>query len=72
MANQLGMRIVQETARKEPEKLKPEARQVCSLRASDVSTVTRVRNVAEWVELMTKLDQRVRSLFGEGYDVELN
>jgi hypothetical protein len=69
---QLGVCIVQETARKEPEKFKPEARQVRSLRASDVATVTRVRNVAEWEELMTKLDQRVRSLLDEGYDVELN
>jgi hypothetical protein len=31
-----------------------------------------VRNVAEWEELMTRLDQRVRSLLDEGYDVELN
>jgi len=67
---QLGVRIVQEMTRKEPEK--PEARQVRSLRASDVSTVTRVRNVAEWEELMAKLDQRVRSLLDEGYDVELS
>jgi hypothetical protein len=31
-----------------------------------------VRNVAEWEELVTKLNQHVRSLLDEGYDVELN
>jgi len=69
---QLGVRIVQETAKKEPDKSKPELRQVRRVRASDVTAVTRVRTVAEWEDLMTKLDQRVRALLDEGYDVELS
>lgn len=66
---QLGMRIVQETVKEEPEK--PEPRQVRRICASDVSTVTRVRTEAEWEELVAKLDRRVRLLLDDGYDVEL-
>ena len=56
---------------KEPEELKPEARQVRRLRVIDVTTVTRVRSVAEWEELKTALDQCICALLDEGYDVEL-
>jgi hypothetical protein len=49
-----------------------EKRPLRKLRASDVVTVTRVRNKAEWEILKVKLDQRVRALLDEGYDVELS
>jgi hypothetical protein len=36
-----------------------------------VASVTRVANVQEWEQLQQKLDERVRKLLAEGYDVEL-
>ena len=40
-------------------------------RATEVASVTRVSTDQEWKQLNTKLDQRVRQLLAEGFDVEL-
>ena len=44
---------------------------VRQVRANEVTTVTRVTTAAEWDALQTKLDQRVRQLLDEGFDVEV-
>jgi len=71
---ELGARIAHETRRKAPCQLddpteKP--RPVQRLRAGDVATVTTVHTEREWEELKEKVDQRVRQLLAEGYDVEV-
>ena len=49
----------------------PQPRQVRFVRATEVASVTRVSTEQEWVRLNAKLDQRVRQLLAEGFDVEL-
>jgi hypothetical protein len=49
----------------------PPPRQVRTLRLSEVSSVSRVRNEDEWRKLADRLDERVRRLLADGYDVEL-
>jgi len=46
-------------------------REVRPVRATDVASATRVSTAQEWEQLSRKLDQRVRQLLDEGYDVEL-
>jgi hypothetical protein len=50
---------------------RPPARPVRFVRAIEVASVTRVSTEQEWEQLNKKLDQRVRQLLDEGYDVEL-
>ena len=76
----MGQRIVDEArlAKKEPDSVVPmadqnskHARAVKPLRATDVSTVTRVTDVDQWEAYVARLDKRVRQLLADGYDVEL-
>jgi hypothetical protein len=71
----LGVRIAEEIKKKEnagkPAPAATPKRLVRQVRASDVATVTRVTTAAEWEALRGKLDQRVRHLLKEGFDVEL-
>jgi hypothetical protein len=46
-------------------------RKVRKVRPGDVATVTRVTSEVEWEQFKTKLDQRVRQLLAEGFDVEI-
>ncbi len=76
LVRDLGQRIATEVRKKVPVPggnggTPPTPRQVRTLRATEVATVTRVANEDEWVELKQKLDQRVRQLLDEGYEVEL-
>ncbi len=71
----LGARIAEAARKKEdagkagtPTGPKKEIRQV---RPSDVATVTRVTTDSEWEGLRNKLDQRVRQLLDEGFEVEI-
>ncbi len=77
----LGQRIAEEVAKKQRAEQKlagkeggktlPPPRKVRVVRATEVASVTRVSTEQEWDQLNTKLDQRVRQLLAEGYDVEL-
>lgn len=77
----LGLRIAEEVAKKqraeqksggkESGKTLPPPRQVRVVRPTEVASVTRVSNVQEWEQFYKKLDQRVRQLLAEGFDVEL-
>ena len=80
LVRELGQRIAREAARKRPVEVHgtgdgdgvPAAeRPVRYLQAGDVASITRVTNAVEWDELSHKLDQRVRQLLGEGFEVEL-
>ena len=71
----LGVRIAEEVKKKEnagkPSRPATPKKQLRQVRPSDVTTVTRVTTAAEWEALQTKLDQRVRQLLDEGFDVEV-
>jgi len=71
----LGVRIAEEVRKKEnagkPVPTATPKKQVRQVRPSDVATVTRVTSGPEWETLRAKLDQRVRQLLDEGFDVEL-
>ena len=83
LVRNLGQRIAEEVAKKQRAEHRPDGksgsktpstpppRQVRFIRATEVASVTRVSTKQEWEQLNTKLDQRVRELLGEGYDVEL-
>ena len=83
LVRNLGQRIAEEVAKKQRAERKPEGksgskmppapppRQVRFVRATDVASVTRVSTETEWEQLNTKIDQHVRQLLAEGYDVEL-
>ncbi|MBW3538721.1 MAG: BREX system P-loop protein BrxC, partial [Planctomycetes bacterium] len=77
---QLGRRIAEHAARRAQtttgsgttpgEGARP-SRQVCTVRMTDVATVTRVSTLDEWQQLNRKLDEHVCRLLGGGCDVEL-
>ncbi len=79
----LGQRIAEEVAKKQKADQKPDEktgsktlhaprpRQVRFLRATEVASVTRVSTEQECEGLKNKLDQRVRQLLAEGFDVEI-
>ncbi|HET6883744.1 MAG TPA: BREX system P-loop protein BrxC [Pirellulales bacterium] len=83
LVRSLGQRIGEEAANKERAQakaaghdtgklpLREPARQVRFVRATEVASVTRVSTEREWEQLNHKLDQRVRQLLAEGFDVEL-
>ncbi len=70
----LGNRIGEEVRKKElvsrPEVVvvQKEVRQV---RPDDIAAITRVTTIAEWDAFRNKLDQRVRKLLDDGFEVEL-
>lgn len=84
LVRNLGQRIADEVARKLKEQQKkdgkdggkttppPASRQVRMVRATEVATITRVSSETEWDQLKAKLDQRVRQLLADGFDVELS
>jgi hypothetical protein len=84
LVRNLGQRIADEVARKQKEHQKKNgkgdgsktsppspARHVRMVRATEVATITRVSSETEWDQLKAKLDQRVRQLLADGFDVEL-
>ena len=83
LVRNLGQRIAEEVAKKERAEHKPDGksgsktpptpppRQVRFVRATEVASVTRVSTEQEWEQLNKKLDQRVRQLLAEGFDVEI-
>jgi len=81
MVRGLGQRIADEVAKRERAQQKqngsgsgkppPPPRKLRLVRPTEVATVTRVTNEQEWEQLSSKLDQRVRQLLSEGFDVEL-
>lgn len=82
LVQELGLRIAQEVAKKQQSEQKPDEksddkvepqppRKSRVVRAMDVATITRVTNETEWEQLSGKLDQRVRQLLKDGFDVEL-
>jgi hypothetical protein len=78
LVRSLGLRIAEESASKRraeqpPQDQPPEqpARKLWPLRIAEIASVTRVTNVTEWEQLQKKLDQRVRKLLADDYDVEL-
>jgi hypothetical protein len=84
LVRNLGQRIAEEVARKQKEQQKkdgkgdgkttpaPPSRQVRMVRATEVATITRISSETEWDQLKAKLDQRVRQLLADGFDVELS
>lgn len=46
-------------------------RQLRVVRATEIASMTRISTEQEWEQLNAKLDQRVRQLLAEGFDVEL-
>ena len=80
LVRQLGQRIAEEAAKKQKVPVggngpggngpKP-PKEVRVLRPTEIATITRVTNEQEWEQLSNKLDQRVRQLLDDGYDVEL-
>jgi len=81
LVRQLGQRIAEEAAKNQKV---PDGgggtsggngptppRKVRVLRPTEIATVTRVSNTEEWEQLSNKLDQRVRQLLDDGFDVEL-
>ena len=83
VVHNLGQRIAEEVAKKQRAQNKqkvpsggeepptPPVRRVHRIRLSEVATVTRVSSEQDWEQLSSKLDQRVRQLLSEGFDVEL-
>ena len=82
LVRQLGQRIAEEAAKKQKVPVgggdgpsggngPTPPRKVRLLRPTEIATVTRVTNTEEWEQLSNKLDQRVRELLDEGFDVEL-
>ena len=83
LVRNLGQRIAEEVAKKQRAEHKPDGksggktppapppRQVRFVRATEVASVTRVSTEEEWEQFSKKLDQRVRQLLAEGYDVEM-
>ncbi len=78
LVRELGQRIAREAARKRPVEVPGDGdgvpaaeRPVRYLQPGDVASITRVTNAVEWDELSRKLDQRVRQLLDEGFEVEL-
>jgi hypothetical protein len=71
----LGVRIAEQVKKKanadKPAQPATPKKLVRQVRPSDVTTVTRVTTPAEWQALQTKLDQRVRQLLDEGFEVEV-
>ena len=49
----------------------PSPRQVRFVRATEVASMTRVSTEQEWEQLNKKLDDRVRELLAQGFDVEI-
>jgi hypothetical protein len=82
LVRNLGQRIAEEVTRKQRAEQKsprkesgtaqplPPPREVRVVRATEVASVTRVSTQQEWERLSKNLDQRVRQLLDEGYDVE--
>lgn len=77
LVRQLGEAIRAEVERRaaRPTETPPDAlrppREVRRVRISDVATVRRVRNEAEWADLAKKIDEHVRALLRD-YDVEID
>lgn len=80
LVRNLGQGIAEEVAKKQRAEQRkergktpppPPPREVRPVRATDVASVTRVSTDQEWEQLSKKLDQRVRQLLAEGFDVEL-
>jgi hypothetical protein len=79
LVRNLGHRIAEEVAKEQRAERKPDGktpptpppRPVRLVRATEVASVTRVSTEQEWHQLNAKLDQRVRQLLAEGFDVEL-
>jgi len=82
LVHNLAQGITEEVAKKQRAEHKPDGktsgktpptppRQVRVVRAADLVLVTRVSTEQEWEGLKTKLDQRVRQLLAEGFDVEI-
>lgn len=83
LVRNLGQRIASEVAKKQQPAppgsgqgagtppTPPPTRKVRVIRISEVATVTRVSSEKEWEQLSSKLDQQVRKLLDEGFDVEL-
>jgi hypothetical protein len=82
LVRNLGQRIAEEVAKKKPKPKTGEKeggktpppkphREVRLVRATDVASVTRVSTPLEWEQLNKKLDERVRKLLTDGFDVEL-
>jgi hypothetical protein len=80
LVRDLGNRIVVEVNKRKPKpdaavpdgKPAPKPRELKSVRATDVATVTRVSDIAQWEALQKRLDKRVRELLESGYDVEIH
>ena len=79
LVRDLGNRIVVEVNKLKPKpddgipdgQPAPKPRELKSVRATDVATVTRVSDIAQWEALQKRLDKRVRELLDSGYDVEI-
>lgn len=79
LVRQLGQRIAEVATKKEQADTKQgrnggaprTERQVRQLRPGEVVATTRIRTETEWEALRDKLDQRVRQLLAEGFEVEL-
>lgn len=80
----LGQRIASEIAKKQRPQppgsgkggggtppAPPPTRRVRVVRISEVTTVTRISSEKEWEQLSSKLDQQVRKLLDDDFDVEL-
>jgi hypothetical protein len=83
LVRNLGQRIAEEVAKKKPKPKMGETeggktappkppREVRLVRATDVASVTRVSTPQDWEQLNKKLDERVRKLLTDGFDVELS
>jgi hypothetical protein len=78
LVRSLGQRIADAVAAKQKAenggtgKTPPKpTREVRYVRATEVASVTRVTSGPEWDQLKEKLDQRVRQLLADGFDVEI-
>lgn len=60
-----------ETASSRPESTSQPVKQVRKVKPQDVALVTVIHDVKEWDALRDKLDERVRELIRQGYDVDL-
>ena len=74
MIRALGNRIGEEVRKKEnvskPEVVVPQ-KEIRQVRPDDVAPITRVTTIAEWEVFRNKLDQRVRKLLEDGFEVEI-
>ncbi|NIM13883.1 MAG: BREX system P-loop protein BrxC [Candidatus Aminicenantes bacterium] len=71
MLSKLNDRIAEEKARLDSKKGKVQPRSVKRLSFGVVTTMTRVTNEEEWEALKEKMDEQVRDLLKQGFDVEL-